>query len=497
MAADPMPALLDRMHELKDLSGVLGLLSWDQETMMPPGGAEARAHQLAALNAAYHERLVDPRLGGLLEEAGAVSLDEPQRAMVRNLAWAHGRAVRVPVSLVREIAERQSRSVEAWRRARRDDDYASFCPHLERLLELRRAEADALGYQTERYDALLEGFEPGMTASRLAPVFERLSRRLGGRLGETRERPAPGDPFAGKTFDLARQEQLGRRVLEDMGFDFHRGRQDRSTHPFTGGAGDAGDVRLTTRLDPGNPLSGLLSTIHEGGHGLYEQGFDPAHSRTFLAQSPSFGMHESQSRFWENVVGRSRPFWSFYLPVMKALFPEQMRGVELDALLAWLNRVQPGLLRVEADEVTYDLHVMVRFELELAMTRGDLSAADLPEAFREKMRERLGVAPAKDSDGAMQDIHWAWGEIGYFPTYTLGNLYAAMLLERAEAEVPGFWDAVGRGELKVVLGWLRERVHRRGWLWSAEDLVERVTGKRLTEAPFLAYLERRYGAKAG
>jgi carboxypeptidase Taq len=302
----------------------------------------------------------------------------------------------------------------------------------------------------------------------------------------------PPDPFQGRSFDLSRQWEFTERLLRDMGFDLAAGRQDRSTHPFTGGAGHPLDVRLTTRLLEGNPISGFMSTIHECGHGLFEQGFEPAHARTWLAQSPSFGLHESQSRFWENLIGRSLPFWRHYLPILAGLFPRELEGVSLEAFHAALNRVEPSLIRVEADEVTYNLHVLLRYELELAILRGQLQAGDLPDAWNAQMQEYLGLTPRDDVEGVMQDIHWAFGEFGYFPTYAIGNLYSAMLLRALQQQVPGLWEAIGRGELRVALDWLRGAVHRRGFLLPAEDLVEQVAGNRLTEEPFMDYLWEKY-----
>jgi carboxypeptidase Taq len=277
-----------------------------------------------------------------------------------------------------------------------------------------------------------------------------------------------------------------------MGFDLEAGRQDKSTHPFTGGAGDPGDVRLTTRIYPDNPLSGFMSTIHEGGHGLFEQGFDSAHRRTYLAQAPSFGLHESQSRFWENVIGRSLPFWRHYLPVLAKLFPAELGATRVEDVYAAVNLVEPSLIRVEADEVTYNLHILVRFELELAILRGELQAADLPSAWNQRMKQYLGVTPAHDTEGVMQDIHWAWGEFGYFPTYTLGNLYSAMFLEKLRRDLPDLWERVGRGELRPLLEWLRANIHHQGFLYPAEELVQSVTGKGLSDKPFLEYLTAKY-----
>ncbi|HEY3448811.1 MAG TPA: carboxypeptidase M32 [Myxococcales bacterium] len=495
----PLADFDTRMHELKDLSGVVGILSWDQETFMPPKAGEPRAHQLSTMQGLYHEKLTDPALGAsldALESAG--HLTDEQRAMVSNVKWERDRAVKVPARLVRELAEEQSRSVEAWRTARTRKDFGAFRPHLETLIRLRREQADALGHGGERYDALLDGFEPGMKAERLAPLFERLREKLVPlvqAIVDSGRRPK--DPLAGRAFDPARQWDFTMRLLKDLGFDLEAGRQDRSTHPFTGGAGHPLDVRLTTRLEPTLPLSGVMSTIHECGHGLYEQGFDPAHARTYLAQAPSFGLHESQSRFWENLIGRSREFWAHYLPVMREYFPSELQGVGLEEFWAHLNLVEPSLVRVEADEVTYNLHILARFELELALMRGSLTAKDLPGAWNERYQKLLGVTPGDDSEGVMQDIHWAWGEFGYFPTYTIGNLYSAMLLRRLIEERPQTWDEVGRGELSGVLEWLRTKIHRVGFLHSAEDLVEKVSGLRLTEEPFMAYLEGKYRSLYG
>ena len=488
-----------RMHELRDLAGVIGILGWDQETFMPPKAGEPRAQQLSTMQGLYHERLSDPALGDALATLAAkTDLPGEQRAMVRNLAWERNRAVKVPSRLVRELAERQARSVEAWRTARQNKDFAAFKPHLEGLIRLKREQADALGHDGERYDALLENFEPGMKTARLEPLFARLRGELVPLVKAIVESGRKvDDALAGRCFDVDRQWLFTMRLLKDLGFDLEAGRQDRSTHPFTGGGGHPFDVRLTTRLYADNPLSAVMSTIHEAGHGLYEQGFAPEHFRTTLAQSPSMGMHESQSRFWENVIGRSRPFWRHYLPVLKEQFPEELAGVDADRFFAIVNTVERSLIRVEADEVTYNLHILLRFELELGLLRGKLEAADLPEAWNARMKESLGITPANVSEGLMQDIHWAWGEFGYFPTYTLGNLYSAMWLDKLESEKPDLWARVEKGELKVVLDWLREKIHRHGFLLPAEELAQQVTGKPLTEKPFVDYLWKKYGPLYG
>lgn len=498
MSVDVLGEFKSRMHEIKDLAGVLGLLTWDQETYMPEKAGPARGQQLSTMQGLYHERLSDPRLGEVLAALESkADLDPATRAMVRNLAWERGRAVKVPPQLVKELAERQAHAVEAWRNARERNDFAAFRPHLETLVRLRREQADALGHDGERYDALLESYEPGMRAARLEPLFEALRGELVPlvrAIGESGTKPDTS--FLERRFDPEGQWAFTMQLLADMGFDLAAGRQDRSIHPFTGGT-HPNDVRLTTRIFPENLLSGVMSTIHEAGHGLYEQGFDPAHHRTTLAQAPSMGLHESQSRFWENLIGRSRPFWQHYLPRLKQQFPGVIDEIDLDQFHAAVNCVAPTLIRVEADEVTYNLHILVRFELELALLRGQLEVKDLPEAWNARMEAFLGIRPPDDKLGVMQDIHWAWGEFGYFPTYTLGNLYAAMLCARLEQDLPSLWEDVARGELKPILGWLREQVHRKGFLMSAEDLVESITGSRLSERPFVDRLWSKYGPLYG
>lgn len=491
------PKLLERMQELKDLSGVIGLATWDQETYMPPKAEPARASQLSTLQGLYHERLVDPALGELLDEAGADSdLTPDQRAMVRVLAWERGRALKVPSALVRALAEAQSHGLAAWREARVQKDFRRFQPALERLLRIRREQADAYGHDGERYDALLEGYEQGMRVSRLSPVLEGLKTRLVPLVQALCERTPPRDPFAGKVFDPDRQWRFTLKLLADMGFDLEAGRQDRSIHPFTGGTHPR-DVRLTTRIDERTPLPALFGAIHEGGHGLYEQGFAEEHYRTPLAAAPSMGLHESQSRLWENVVGRSLGFWRHYFPLLQAEFPTELAGETTEAFFAAVNKVSRSLVRVEADEVTYNLHIILRYELELLLIHGDLPVEELPAEWNRRTQSLLGLTPPDDLLGVLQDIHWAWGEFGYFPTYALGNLYAASLFAVARKELPGLEESIGKGQLLPVRDWLRQRIHREGFRYHAEELIRRVTGNGLTDEDFVSYLKEKYSAIYG
>ena len=486
-----------RMAEIRDYSGVIGLLSWDQETYMPPGGSEGRAYHLAAMQALVHERLSDPRLGELLDLAEGEAPDEWARASLRNLRRERDRAVKVPSELVRELAERQSRAVEAWRAARKESRFDQFQPHLERLLELKRRQADALGHDGERYDALLELYEPGMRVARLLPIFERLERELTPIVRTITEAPPPAGRWemTGKTFPVDGQWAFTLKILEWMGFDGARGRQDRSVHPFTGGTGP-GDVRLTTKLLEDNPFPAIFGTIHECGHGLYEQGLPKGHERDFAGVAASMGLHESQSRLWENLIGRSLAFWERYLPELQRLVPATA-GATPETFFAAVNRVERSPIRIEADEVTYNLHILLRFRLELAMLRGDLAVADLPAAWNEGMEKGLGIRPANDAEGVLQDIHWAWAEFGYFPTYSLGNLYAATLHAKMDEELGGVEAVIRRGELTRLRDWLGAKVHAVGHLYDAEEIVTRATGQGLVIEPFLAHVRGKYGPLYG
>jgi carboxypeptidase Taq len=486
--------LFARMQELRDLAGVIGLATWDQETYLPKKAEAGRAAQLGTMQALHHERLVDPRLGDWLADAKPATPDEV--AMVRVLAKERDRAVRIPSALVKALAEAQSHALSAWREAREEKSFKGFQPHVQKLVQLRREMADAWGHDGERYDALLENYEPGMRVKRLTPVLADLRTKLVPIVQAIDARPPPKRIFEGKTFDSEAQWGFTMHLLEAMGFDLEAGRQDRSTHPFTGGTG-LRDVRLTTRVFPHLPLSSVFSTIHEGGHGLYEQGFAPEHDRTTLAQTPSMGLHESQSRLWENIVGRSQPFWSYFYPRYQDTFRAQLGDVPLSDFLREVNRVERSFVRVEADEVTYNLHIVLRYELEVALMRGDLQAADLEAAWNDKTKDLLQLEVKNINQGVLQDIHWAYGEFGYFPTYALGNLYAASLWKAMNRDIRGLDESIGHGELAPVKNWLREKVHREGYRLDAEALVTRITGAGLTDEDFISYLKVKYGALYG
>ena len=485
-----------RMAEVRDLGNAVALLSWDQETHMPKKGMTARAEQLATLQGLHHERIVDTAVGDLiakLESNG--SLSELQSCALREFKFDRDRATKVPVDLVKEIARVQASALSAWGEARKVRDFRLFAPELTRLLELRRAMADAYGAPPggERYDALLEGHEKGMRVARLVPLFESLCDWLVPAIQKISAAPTPRSDFLEGQFDADRQWQFTLELLEAMGFDMQAGRQDRSVHPFTTSF-DTEDVRITTRIFDNLPLSSVFSSIHEAGHALYEQGLPAEHRRSVLCSATSMGLHESQSRLWENLVGRSQQFWTAFLPRYRQLFPERLGDVSPDAFVAAVNRVEQSPIRVEADEVTYNLHIFIRFELELQLLRGELQVSDLAAAWNERYRRLLGIHVSDDTQGVLQDIHWAWGEFGYFPTYTIGNLYSASLFEAALRSIPDLMSFIEQGRLLPLRDWLKTHVHRFGRIYEAEQIVQKATGIGLNAADFIAYLTRKYQA---
>jgi carboxypeptidase Taq len=515
------------MSDVRALGGAVSLLQWDQETFMPAKAAAARGDQLAAVQAALHERLTAPAVADALDRAEREARGDPDRAAaLRALRFDHERAARVPQRLVRALAQAQAEGVDAWKAARGERAFGRFAPSLERLLELRREQAEALLPMLERrakaqpdeaapepaggpgrrassrppgkiepYDALLEGYEPGMRVARLAPILERLVGWLRPVVAAIDAAPPPRDDFLAGRFDADGQWAFTLELLSALGFDPEAGRQDRSVHPFTLGL-DPGDVRVTTRIDEGQPLSAIFSTLHEAGHGLYEQHLPAEHRRSLLCAAPSMGLHESQSRLWENLVGRSLPFWRAFLPRLAARFP-QLERVSAPDFHRAANRVERTLVRVEADEVTYNLHIALRFELELALLRGELRVRDLPEAWAARSEVLLGVRPRDDAEGVLQDIHWAFGDLGYFPTYTLGNLYAATLHAAAGRALPGLEEAIAAGDLAPLRAWLAEKVYRVGRRKDAEEIVRDAAGEGLTDRDFERYVKTKYGALYG
>ena len=493
---DAWGAFEARMNEQSDLGGIMGLLGWDEQTMCPPGGRGARAHHGATLAAIAHQRLVDPAYGEAIEAAAALpDLTVAQQAMVREARRGRDKATKLPEAFVRAMAQQRSATNQAWEHARETKRFEDYRPALEQLMRLKVEEADLLKGDGTRYDALLDDFEPGMRLERLEPLLGSLRDRLVPFAQTLLDAPAPDVAVLEQGFDRDRQYAFSLRVLENLGFDFEHGRQDLSTHPFTGGTAPS-DVRLTTRVWEDWLPACLYATVHECGHGLYEQGHAKELWRTSVCGAPSLGLHESQSRFYENIIGRSQPFWDHYLPVAREFFPGQLDGVDAMAMQRAVCRVARTPIRVESDEVTYNLHILLRFELEVDLIEERVAVADLPEVWNARMEQYLGYTPTDDVEGVMQDVHWSEGLFGYFPTYTLGNLYSAAIRD-AMAQDLQIDDLVRAGEFAPILAWLRERVHAVGAVPLGEDLMREVTGKPLQIDSFMTYLETKYGALYG
>lgn len=503
--------LREILAEVEDLRRAAALLDWDRQCYMPAGGSRARADQLATLHRLAHARFTSDETGELLERlapwAAARAPDSPEAGLIRVTRREYDRARRVPPDLVERLTRAGSRAFEAWRAAREQRRFAPFAGPFAELVELQVELTGALGYDRERYDALLDLNEPGLSTADLNRLFKRLKevqvplvqavvhRRQSSAAGPRAPSPEGGDggkPGGGSLAPGAAASvmRLCEELLRRIGFDFRRGRLDSSIHPFTT-MFSTGDVRLTVRSDDDSLHNAVFATLHEGGHALYNQGIPPEFERTPLGRGASGGIHESQSRLWENLVGRSRAFWAYFLPQARAYFPE-LREATPEAAYRFVNAVRPGLIRVDADELTYNLHIFVRVEIEQALLDGDLQAADVPVAWAEKMREYLGLTPSDDLEGALQDIHWAWGEFGVFPSYTLGNVISVQLWEAALAAHPGIPDEIRSGSFATLLGWLREHVHRHGAVFTPAELVARATGRPLDPEPYLRYLQRKY-----
>lgn len=476
------------MGTLADLDGAAAVLEWDRETIMPPGAAEARGAQLATLAGLRHRHLLDPSVADAID-ALADSDDAWRAASARIARRDRDRAQRVPESLVRALAEQSSRTVATWGEARPAGDVAAWLAELAPLVELTCEQATALADGGDPYDALIDLYEPGTTYAMLEPVLEDLADRVRPLVDALAGTGGPALPTG--PWDEEAQMALSREIARDIGFDDRRGLVGRTAHPVTMGLG-AGDTRLSTRVDVTEPLSCIMALLHEGGHALYDQGIPADRRRTLAGDAPSLGAHESQSRFWENHVGRSPEFWERLSPSLAAAFPDASRGLATSDYVRALNRVERQPIRVESDEVTYDLHIVLRTRLERAIITGEMDVADLPGAFDDGLAELLGIAPASPSEGAMQDIHWAAGIFGYFPTYTLGNLYAAQLADAAEAHVGPIGAVLAEDGPAPLLAFLREHVHSHGSVMETPELMRQATGSGLSADPFIAHLERTY-----
>ncbi len=485
--------------EIQSLKYVQAALNWDQQVLMPERAVNGRAEQIALITTLMHQRETANEIGGLLKELGATEdnphgseeLSAVDRAYVRAFFRDYRQATRIPTELMEKIARVTAVAQSVWTEARKKSDFSLFESNLAEIVDLAVEFADRLGYEEHPYDALIDQFEPEMTTADIARIFRELREGLVPLVRKIKDARQVEHHFMLKSYSAAGQEAFGRKVLEAMRFDLSRGRMDISVHPFTTSLGPD-DVRITTRYHENLLTSSLFSIVHEAGHGLYELGFNRDYHGTRLADAASLGIHESMSRFWENVVGRSRAFWHFFYPLLKEAFPEQLSGVDVEQFYRAVNKVEPSHIRVEADEVTYSLHVILRFELERMLVGRELSVKDLPDAWREQSRDLLGIVPQHDSDGVLQDIHWSSGAIGYFPTYALGNVYGLQIVSRLRSDLPDFETQLRTGELGGIKSWLDENIHSKGRALTPKELCEEVTGKALSAHYFIDYLNEKY-----
>ncbi|MBK9926229.1 MAG: carboxypeptidase M32 [Anaerolineales bacterium] len=491
--SEKLNQLKELLGEVSDIGKAAAVLEWDQQVNMPPGGNEARGQQIATLSKIAQEKFITDEIGRLLEDLNAeyAGSDSDDAIMVRVAARDFDKAKRVPPSFIAEQAVVSSKAFEAWVEARSKSDFSIFLPHLEKVVELVRRYVSFFPPADHPYDTLLDNYEPGMKTADVKAIFNGLRPKQVELIKAIASAKQVKDDFLYKKYNEKKMMDFGVDVVTKFGYDWSRGRQDKAAHPFET-TFDVDDVRITTRFENDNPTATLFSTMHEAGHAMYEQGVNHAYSRTSLASGTSLAVHESQSRMWENLVGRSLPFWEHFFPAFKKTFPAQLDGVSLKAFYKAINKVQPSLIRVNADEATYNLHVMLRLELEIAMVEGSVAIKDLPALWNTKMQEYLGVTPPNDAKGVLQDIHWSGGSIGYFSTYALGNLVSAQLWEKINKDIRDLDDQIRKGNFSELLGWLRKNIHQHGRKYEPQALVQSVTGSKITFEPYVRYLTKKY-----
>ncbi|HEX4132927.1 MAG TPA: carboxypeptidase M32 [Pirellulales bacterium] len=498
---DTYARLRDHVRTTGTLTSIDALLGWDERCLLPSHGGEHRAEQMTVLAGMIHARQTDPQLGEWLAELAdsplAADPASDTAANIRQLRKQYDKKTRLPRALVEALARAAVRGQQAWEEARKTDNFAHFQPHLEQMISLKRQQADCIGFRETRYDALLDDFEQDALTSDVARVLEALREQLvplvAAIAGSSRR---PDVTILERSYPIEAQQMFGRQAAERIGFDFKSGRLDVTAHPFCSTMGPH-DVRLTTRYDEHYFNGGFFGILHEAGHGLYEQGLRAEEFGLPTGEAISLGIHESQSRMWENLVGRSEAFWRHHYPLACAAYPDALADVPLEKFYFAINDVRPSPIRVEADEATYNLHILVRFELEQALIDDQLKVADLPGVWNEKYHAALGIKPPSDADGVLQDIHWSAGLIGYFATYSLGNLYASQFFEQATADLGNLDDAFEHGDYAPLLDWLRKNIHSQGQRYSATELVRRVTGSALDHEPLMRHLWDKFGPLYG
>jgi carboxypeptidase Taq len=492
--------LITTYREIAILGSCESLLGWDERTYMPRGGAEGRSRQMALLSGLVHEKFTDKKVGELLSAVEGSDLiknaESDAAANVREIRREYDKQIKLPKELVEEIARITSLAQGVWAKAREKSDFSLFEPKLKEVIDLKKRQAEAYGYDTEPYDALIDDYEPYATVESISEVFAKLRAELVPLVRSIVESDnRPNMSIIENDFPESLQEEFGKEVAAAIGFDFNIGRLDVTTHPFCTTIGP-GDVRITTRFNPKHLGQALFGIMHEAGHGIYEQGLLDEHFGTPLGHPISLGIHESQSRMWENLVGRSKPFWEHFYPKAIAKFPS-LKGVAFDDFFFAINNVEPSFIRVEADEVTYNLHILLRFEIERDLFRGEIKPEDLPSVWNEKFNEFFGITPKNDAEGCLQDIHWSAGLFGYFGTYALGNLYASQFFAKAGDAMPDMQDGFKRGEFAGLKKWLNENIHCHGRRFTAAQLCDRVTGSPLSHKLMMDYLKSKFGELYG
>lgn len=491
--SEKLNKLKEILEEVADLNGAESVLGWDQNVHMPPGGSEARGQQLATLGKIAQEKATSEEVGNLIEDLKKEfdGADSDDAAMIRVAARNYDKAKRVPAAFVAEQAIVTTAAFDAWVEARSKSDFSIFRPHLEKVVELVKKYVSFFPPADHPYDTLLDDYEPAMKTAEVQEIFNNLRPKQVDLIKKISSAKQVKDDFLKKKYKEKKIWDFGEAIITRFGYDWSRGRQDKAPHPFETSF-SVNDVRITNRFEPDNPLSTLFSAMHEAGHAMYEQGINPVYERTPLANGTSLAVHESQSRMWENLVGRSLPFWENFFPQLKKTFPSKLDGVSLKSFYKAINKVEPSFIRVNADEATYNLHIMLRLELEIGMVDGSIAVKDLPEIWNTKMQEYLGVTPPNDALGVLQDIHWSGGMIGYFSTYALGNLVSAQLWETINKDIKDLDDQIRKGKFDALLSWLREKIHVFGHKYDPQDLVQKITGSKIDSAAYVRYLTKKY-----
>jgi len=493
---EKMKILREKLAELADLHAASAVLGWDQLVNMPEGAAVDRGEQIATIEKIQHIKSTSDELGQLLDDlteyAKVLDPDSDDARLVKVAKRNFDKQTKVPTEYVSEIARESTVAQSVWEKAKDASDFAMFQPNLERLVELRRQYADFFKPWDHVYDPLLDDFEPGMKTSEVQEIFNAIRPKQVELIKAISEKEKVDRSFLYLDFPEKKQWEFGEEVITKFGYDWEHGRQDKSAHPFTTSFG-INDVRITTRVKENYLPTSMFGTFHECGHALYEMGVAQNLNRSPLADGASMAVHESQSRMWENLIGRSKQFWNHFYPRLQELFLSQLGNVSLEKFYRGINSVEPSLIRVEADEATYNLHIMLRLELEIALMEGSMAVKESPEAWNQKFEEYLGIIPPNDAEGILQDVHWSFGGFGYFPTYALGNLVSAQLWEKMSEEIKDIEEKIESAEFDVILAWLRENVHVHGAKYEPQELVQKITGSKITPEPYIKYLKSKFG----